>query len=86
MEVVTRRVGVQLDADRLDYELGRRGLTARQLAELAGINEAILSRARHGYRITEVTLRRITVALMSQPLVMGADLLMARPDDRGDAA
>ncbi len=84
MEVVTRRKGIRLDRDRLDYELGRRALTGRRLAELAGIDEAIVSRARHGYGISEATLRRLTEALLSQPLIVGADLLIVRPD--GDAA
>jgi transcriptional regulator with XRE-family HTH domain len=85
MEVVARRKGIRLDRDRFDYELDRRGLTARRLAELAGIQEETLSRARHGATLREATLRRITEALLAQPLVAGFDLLIARPD-RGEPA
>jgi transcriptional regulator with XRE-family HTH domain len=84
MEVITRRKGIRLDRDRLDYELSIRGLTARRLAQLSGVQEETISRVRHGATIMPATLQKITLALLSQPLVIGGDLLISRPD--GDAA
>jgi transcriptional regulator with XRE-family HTH domain len=83
MEVVTRRKGIRLDRDRLDYELSIRGKTARDLARLSGVQEETISRVRHGATIMPATLRKLTEALLSQPLIVGADLLIARPD-RGE--
>jgi DNA-binding Xre family transcriptional regulator len=81
--VIARRRGIRLDPERFDYALSQRALTARKLAELAGIQEETLSRARHGATLRESTMRKITEALLSQPLVIGFDLLIARPD-RGE--
>jgi hypothetical protein len=80
MEVITRRKGIRLDRDRLDYELSLRGLTARRLAQLAGVQEETISRARHGATLTDRTFRKLTEALLSQPLIVGGDLLIARPE------
>jgi transcriptional regulator with XRE-family HTH domain len=77
-----RRSGVKLDASRLDYELGRRGVTARQLAVVAGISEVTLSRSRHGRPVTEGTLRQLTRALLGIPLLIGADLLIAPVNEK----
>ncbi len=74
-----RRSGIRLDADKLAFELARRGVTARTLAERAGIPEVTLSRARHGRPVTESTLRRLTSGLLGIPLMVGADLLIAEP-------
>src|SRR5260370_35467447 len=76
---IPRRSGVRLDVIRFDFELGRRGLTGRRLAELAGITEAGISRARRGRPITEETLRNITGALLSVPVVVAAHLPAAAP-------
>lgn len=86
MEGTARRSGIKLDRDRLDYELSRRGVTARALAHAAGLPEATLSRARHGQPIREGTLRKLTAALVQTPLMMGADLLLAEPEKRNAAA
>jgi transcriptional regulator with XRE-family HTH domain len=83
MEVIERRRGIRLDRDRFDYELSIRGLTARRLAQLAGVHEEMLSRVRHGATIMPATLHKITQALLSQPLIVGGDLLIQRPD-RGE--
>jgi len=77
---IARRSGVRLDPARLDYELARRGVSARQLAEVAGISEVTLSRSRHGRPVTQGTLRELTRALLQTPLLIGADLLIAEPD------
>ncbi len=80
--MVERRAGVRIDADRLDYELARRGISYRQFAELSGVNETTLSRARHGYRVRESTLRRIVAAMLRTPLMPGAELLLSEPHER----
>jgi hypothetical protein len=78
----SRRSGVRLDPDRLDFELGRRGLTARRLSEFAKVHEVTLSRARHGHPVAERTLGRITHALLGVPPLVGADLLLAEPESK----
>jgi hypothetical protein len=74
-----RRSGVLLDREQLDYQLGLRACTSRDLARQAGVHEVLLSRARHGQPITERTLRKITNALLRIPLHPGAELLIAPP-------
>src|ERR1700680_2600698 len=86
MQTLPRRSGIALDAPRLDYELGRRGVTARRLAEVAGVPEVTISRARHGRPVTEGTLRRLTKGLLEIPLLLGADLLIAEPEKKNAAA
>ncbi len=80
--MMERRAGVRIDADRLDYELARRGINPRQFAELSGVNEATLSRARHGYRVRESTLRRMVAAMLKIPPMAGAELLLSAPQKR----
>jgi DNA-binding CsgD family transcriptional regulator len=80
--MIGRRAGVHIDAARLDYELGRRGISPRQFAELSGVNETTLSRARHGYRVRESTLRRIVAAMLRIPTMPGAELLLSEPQKR----
>ncbi len=74
-----RRDGIHLDPARLDYQLSVRGITARTLAERAGIPEVTISRARHGRRVRESTLERLTRGLLEIPLLVGADMLVADP-------
>ena len=83
---VSRRSGVRLDPDRLDFELGRRGLTARRLSQFAKVHEVTLSRARHGHPVAERTLGRITHALLEVPPLVGADLLLAEPETKKPAS
>jgi transcriptional regulator with XRE-family HTH domain len=78
-DTIRRRSGVRLDPAKLDHELGRRGLTARRLAELSGIPEPTLSRARHGRPITERHLRALADALLTIPVLAGVDLLISAP-------
>jgi len=80
--MMERRAGVRIDADRLDYELARRGINPRQFAELSGVNETTLSRARHGYRVRESTLRRIVTAMLKIPPIAGAELVLSEPRKR----
>ena len=65
-------MSVPLDRQRLDRELALRGLTARELAALAGVGEATISRARNGRTVTPATMRKLAVALTSVPVVTGA--------------
>ncbi|MGH2965143.1 MAG: helix-turn-helix domain-containing protein [Solirubrobacterales bacterium] len=46
-----------------------RGLTARDLAQLAGLNEQTVGAARHGHAIAVHTLRRICQALDGSPII-----------------
>ena len=80
--MIERRAGVRIDADRFDYELARRGINPRQLAELSGVNETTLSRARHGHRIRESTLRRIVAAMLKISPMPGAEMLLSEPQKR----
>jgi len=71
--------GLLLDQVRLDAEVRRRGLTDKKLCELAGINPMLLSRARRGYRLRQQTIRALGDALFKQPVISGADLILAEP-------
>ena len=79
---IARRAGIRLDAERFDFELGRRGLSARGLAELAGIPEVTISRARHGRPVREATLKALVEALLKTPLLIGAEMLIAEPETK----
>jgi hypothetical protein len=81
---IPERRGIRIDAALLDYELARRGLTARRLAALAGINEVMISRARHGGKVRESTFIKLTLALASVPVLLGADALVAAPPGNGN--
>lgn len=85
METLPRRSGIRLDADKLAFELARRGVTQRTLAERAGIPEVTLSRARHGRSVSEGTLRRLTTGLLSIPLLVGSDMLISEPENKKTA-
>jgi hypothetical protein len=85
METIPRRSIVGVEADRLTFELARRGITAEALAARAGIPAPSLSRIRHGHGCGARTMRALADALLSFPVHAGADALITRPD-RGDAA
>jgi hypothetical protein len=68
-----------VDATRLDFELGRRGLSARALSQQSGCSEELLSRARHGYAISERSLRRIGDALAVVPILPSLEAIIAGP-------
>ncbi|TMC35557.1 MAG: helix-turn-helix transcriptional regulator [Chloroflexi bacterium] len=63
----TRRVGVTIDPDRLERELAARGLEAKDLAKLAGVEADTIARARQGGRINRDTLLKIVDALSKVP-------------------
>jgi transcriptional regulator with XRE-family HTH domain len=69
--------GIRLDRAKFDFELARRGLTARELGARIGLSEVALSRARNGHAIREATLRRIAAGLTAIPQLEGADELLA---------
>ncbi len=70
----------QLDRARFDWELARRNLTAARLAELSGLSRTMISFARNGRPMAPATFARISEAIMSQPVVPGADRLLRVPD------
>jgi hypothetical protein len=82
VSAIPARGGVRIDAAKLDYELGLRAITARQLAAKTGIPEPTISRARHGRPVTESTLRRLSKGLLSFPVMKGVDLLIAEPEKK----
>lgn len=81
--MIERRAGVRIDPDRRDYcALARRGINSRQFAQLSGVNETTLSRARHGNRVRESTLHRIVAGMLKIPPMAGAELLLSEPPKR----
>lgn len=78
-----RRVGsaVRIDNERLDYELVRRGISASELAEAAGLHLSALSRART-HRLNHSTLRKIAGALLMFPPIEGAEMVVTAPPSR----
>jgi hypothetical protein len=79
---VSRKGGVRLSTERIDFELGRRAVTQRTVAAVAGIPALTMSRARRGQPVSERTVRRISEALVKIPLAVGADALLAEPGKR----
>jgi transcriptional regulator with XRE-family HTH domain len=82
VSAIPARVGVRIDPTKLDFELARRGLTSRRLAEVAGVHEVTISRARHGGALSERNLQKLAKALLEIPLMLGADLLIAEPEKK----
>jgi len=68
-----------ISAARLDYEQARRGLTTKQLAELAHISEPGLSRLKHGRPCRPATLRALAAALEAAPIDAAIDRLLTVP-------
>ncbi len=85
MEAMARLAGVKIDPQRLDFELARRGLRARDLSARSGVGEATLSKLRHGYAVTPATFHRLVRALTEIPPLDGADLLLAQPGQKKTA-
>jgi hypothetical protein len=86
VSAIPRRAGARLDAGKLDFELSRRAVTSRRLAEVSGVHETVISRARHGGVISERNLQRLVTALLAIPVVVGADLLLLQPGEKLPAA
>jgi len=72
-----RDVGVRLDGNRFRRELHLRGVTAGDIAQLAGVSPNTLSRCLAGEPITIGTLRNIVRTLASLPVLQGVDELLA---------
>jgi hypothetical protein len=81
-DTLTRRAGVRIDPAKLDHELACRGITAREFSQRSRVPEAMISRARHGARISEGTLRRLTGGLLQIPLMPGSDMLISAPEKK----
>jgi urease gamma subunit len=73
------RAGVRLDRTRLDYELAIRGISAQELSSACGVHAVVLSRARNGHAVREVTFRKIASGLNAIPVMDGAAELLAEP-------
>lgn len=69
-----------LKVDRLQQAMQLRGLSHKQLADLAGLSQASVSHALRGGKVRPSTIRALAKALHEAPTVPGADLIA------GDAA
>jgi len=69
-------VGVVLRADRLRWELARRGWGNGDLARAAGLSHPTVGAALAGRRVSPRTVRRIARALTDATPVEGADQLL----------
>lgn len=78
---------VALNRERFDHELTIRGITARQLCRVAGVDEMTLSRARTGRtRMRPGTVRKLGLALKAHPVIPGTELMVTAPDKKTPAA
>ncbi len=73
---VRPRPALRLSGRRLVRELAVRGLTQAELAQLAGVSEVTLSRAKSGRPIRVDTLVKLARALMQTPIQRGNDRLL----------
>jgi len=79
MAVAQRRSsGTLVNRNQLDYELGRRGISGKELAARAGLHESVISRARR-HPIRPSTLRKIAAALLEFPVLEVVDLVVTAP-------
>jgi len=68
--------GVRLNGGRLRHETQIRGLTARELAKLAGVSAATVSHAMTGHVVSAPTAKALAKALgATEPSVLLSDLL-----------
>ena len=70
---------VIINADRLRYEMAIRGMTAGELARLAGVNKNTINRALTGRSVSRRTLRELSRALLTYPALRMADVLLDKP-------
>jgi transcriptional regulator with XRE-family HTH domain len=68
VEVRPRLRGVPINGDILSQLMAERDLQADELAQLAGVTEDTISRARRGQRIERKSLRKLTDALLRVPV------------------
>jgi transcriptional regulator with XRE-family HTH domain len=66
----------RIDAERLRFELARRGWDGCDLATAAGLSAATVSAAVQGRSISTLTLRKMVLALSRAPLLPGVDELV----------
>ncbi len=78
---VEPRLG-RLDDRKFAHELAIRGITARQLAAKAGINEVVLARVRRAPHVRPATLLRLAIALSKIPV--NPQLVKILPDPPGN--
>lgn len=71
-----------INPKRLHYEMARRGITAADLAGRADIAPHTISSMMCGNRVRAATLRKLVRALVSFPVLDGADLILEPPDGR----
>ncbi len=69
----------QLDRNRLDHELARRGITAKDLAAAIGVPESTISQAHHGRLVRTATLRHLAEGLAKFPVIAEVEHLLADP-------
>jgi transcriptional regulator with XRE-family HTH domain len=67
VEMKSRKRGIAINGEMLSQLMAQRGLQADELAQLAGVAEDTVSRARHGLRIERNSLRKLTDALLRVP-------------------
>jgi hypothetical protein len=68
----------RVDAERLRFELARRGWDGCDLATAAGLSAATVSSAIQGRSISTVTLRKMVLALSRAPTLPGVDDLVSQ--------
>lgn len=69
-------MSVILAADRLRFEIARRGWNNVDLARAAGVSAATVTTATAGRPVSPNTLRKIAVALAAAPPVSGVDEIL----------
>jgi hypothetical protein len=78
-----------LNAEPLDVLVAEAGLSLGEFAEIAGVSELTLSKARHGRALKPTTLRKLALGLSRiKPLraLEGRDLIRATPHKKRKAA
>jgi DNA-binding Xre family transcriptional regulator len=80
--MATGPMGPKLDDTKFRHELAIRGITARQLAEKAGISEVTVARCRRAAHVKPGTLLRLAIALSKIPV--NAQLVKILPDLPGN--
>lgn len=68
----------RVHAERLRFELARRGWDACDLATAAGLSAATVSAAIRGRHVSTATLRKMVLALSRAPVLPGIDELVGQ--------
>lgn len=77
--------GTAINPDRLRYEMTRRGITASELAGRANITPHTISNMMRGGAARAATFRKLVRALVSFPVLDGANLILDPPDGHAPA-